>query len=157
MSIGNANFTPKDGRPAPAVGDRVRVYRNLPLFKHRVFSILAMDGPYKGLVLGYSRSVGLERVKFIVSEATRQKVLKGNRTVHAYAEGFIVGMSSTLPFAASGEMARKVTYNPYLAGHFYDRDNPDTPMINCRQIWTWGSDLIILEQVGTETQEQEAA
>lgn len=157
MSIGDADFTPKDGRPAPAVGDRVRVYRNLPLFKHRVFSIRAMDGPYKGLVLGYSRSVGLERVKFIVSEATRQKVLKGNRTVHAYAEGYIIGMSSRLPEAASGDAARKVTYNPYLAGHFYDRENPDAPMVNCNEIWTWGADLIIPEQAETEFQQLEVA
>jgi hypothetical protein len=147
MDAGAEAFTPREGRSAPAIGDRVRVYRNLPLFKHRVFSIMAMSGPCKGLVLGYSRVVGLERVTFKVSEATRQKVIAKNcRTVHAFAEGYIASLSSTLPDSCQGEDVGKITYNPFLSGHFYDRSNPGNPVKTADEIYTWGADLLCLDQ-----------
>ena len=115
MSIGSEIFTPRSGRQAPAIGDRVRVYRNLPLFKHQVFSILAMDGPNKGLVLGYCRVVGLKRVTFKVSEATRLKVVSKNcRTVHAFAEGYVESLSRELPDDCQGEDVERLTYNPFF-------------------------------------------
>lgn len=143
MSIGSEIFTPRSGRQAPAIGDRVRVYRNLPLFKHQVFSILAMDGPNKGLVLGYCRVVGLEGVTFKVSEATRLKVVSKNcRTVHAFAEGYVESLSRDLPDGCQGEDVERLTYNPFLAGHFYSRRSPNKPVHHASNIYTWGADLI---------------
>lgn len=143
MSIGIDPFTSREGRPAPAVGQRVRVYRNLPLFKHQVFSILAMDGPFKGMVLGYSRHVGLSDARFIVSEKTRQTVLKKNRrTVHAYCEGRVIGYSPNLPEQAEAEDAALITYNPFQSGHFHLRDAVDKPVATADEIWTCGANLI---------------
>lgn len=143
MKIGTADFTPREGRDAPKRGDRVRVYRNLPLFKHRVFSILAMDGPNKGLVLGYSRAVCLERVTFKVSQATREKVVQSQtRTVHAYAEGYFVSATSALPSECARLDVAKVTYNPFSQPHFYDRRTPEKAVWSAQRIWTWGADLI---------------
>jgi hypothetical protein len=79
-----------------------------------------MDGPNKGLVLGYCRVVELARVTFKVSEATRLKVVSKNcRTVHAFAEGYVESLSRDLPNGCQGEDVDRLTYNPFLAGHFY--------------------------------------
>lgn len=144
MEIGQQPFTSRSERPAPAVGDRVRVYRNLPLFKHRVFSIMAMDGPYKGLILGYSRAVCLERVSFKVSERTRLRVLRDNcRTVHAFAEGYVKALECELPDHCRSPGNLKLTYNPFLHGYFYDRERPEEPVWNAAEVWTWGADLVV--------------
>lgn len=151
MNFDDEVFIPRSGRPAPKTGDRVRVYRNLPLFKHRLFSILAMDGPYKGLVLGYSKAVCLEKVSLKVSERTRLKVVREKcRTVHAYAEGSLKELATSIPERCASERSNKITYNPFHCGYFYDRELPDKPVWDAPEIWTWGPDLIIPSLIGEE-------
>lgn len=129
------------GRPAPARGDRVRVYRNLN--KPTFFSILALDGPYKGKVLGYAPVVGMLNVRLKVSSKSREGVLsKGVRTVHAFAEGEFLALSDTLPAHIAGGEVSRVTYQPFVAGHFFDRDEPETAIWNLNEVWTQGPDLL---------------
>jgi len=53
-------------------------------------------------------------VKFIVSEAGRQRVLAtGKKNVHAYIEGDITGEAFPMGGAVS------VRYNPFRGSHFY--------------------------------------
>ena len=86
--------------------DRVRVYRNL---RRAIWSLL---DPRTGLVTGPQEALVLLDVRLIVSEATRQRVIRQNRrTVHAYAEG----RGSDEPVRVGGE---KLHYNPFQAGHF---------------------------------------
>ncbi len=137
-------FMPLKGRPAPLPGARVRVYRNLNLFEQQVFSILAMDGELKGKVLGYCKVVGLEDVTFKVSEKTRQKVVfERCRTVHSYAEGYVKELRNDLPHHCASGPTFRITYNPFLAGHFYDRQSPDRPVLFAAEVWTSGADLIV--------------
>ena len=144
MTPGHSAFKPRHGRPEPSIGDRVRVYRNLPLFKHQVFSIVAMDGPLNRLVLGYCKAVGLRQVTLKVSERTREKVLARNqRTVHAFAEGILSGLSDALPEHCLGADVARITYNPFTAGYFFDRAHPGQPISNAHEVWTWGADLLL--------------
>ena len=64
---------------------RVRVYYNL---NRAVWSIKAMEGEFKGRVIGYADAVVLSNAHTVVSEAGRQRVLRERRkNVHAYIEG----------------------------------------------------------------------
>lgn len=69
---------------------KVRVYYNL---NRDVWSIKAMEGEFKGKVIGYAGSVHLKDAKTIVSAAGRQRVLREKRkNVHAYIEGTLVNV-----------------------------------------------------------------
>ena len=84
----------------------VRVYRNL---RRAVWSLL---DPGTRLVIGHADELVLLDVRLIVSEATRQRVIRRHRrTVHAFAEGRV----SDEPVRLGGE---KLHYNPFEAGHF---------------------------------------
>ena len=70
------------------VGQRVFVYRNLT---RKCYSIRAMDGPQKGVVVGHANFIQLENCEFKVSEAGRQRVIRERRkNVHAGVIGDIV-------------------------------------------------------------------
>ena len=95
---------------------RVRIYRNLN--KPEFFSIVSMEGKLKGKVCGYAKSVLLEDFTFIVSEASRLRVLREQRrNVHAYCDGIITDASQSLQ---SVDSCRYITYNPYISSSFYD-------------------------------------
>lgn len=129
-------------RPEPELGSKVRVYRNLN--RPSLFSIVALEGEHKGRVLGYAAVVGLANVSLKVSEKQRQGVLKKQvRTVHAYAEGDIAGLASELPGRCVAGGQSTVTYQPYLAGHFFDRQHPDTPVWDLPEAWTSGANLVV--------------
>ena len=94
---------------------RVFVYYNL----HRhVWSIKALEGPQKGLVIGHSPTVLLQNAAGKVSQAGRARVLRERRKnvhagivgtlVHTEAEGYFPGL--------------EVTYNPYKYETFVDKD-----------------------------------
>ena len=93
-------------------GKPVRVYWN---FHRKCFSI-----QQNRLVIGYCNLVSLIDVKFTVSEAGRQRVLKGKtKNVHAYSVGMLqtpknrfwdIRFNPHAPF--------KVVYNPYKHTHF---------------------------------------
>lgn len=98
---------------------KVRVYRNLN--KPSFYSILAREGEFKGKVVGYARSVSLSSAKLVVSEASRQRILReGRKNVHAFCEGFITGAFDEIQDTSNHEY---ITYNPYAMGTFF---NPET-------------------------------
>lgn len=99
---------------------RVFVYYNL----HRhVWSIKALEGPQKGLVIGHSDTVLLQDAQGKVSEAGRKRVLRDRRKnvhagitgtlVHTGGEGFFPGL--------------EVTYNPYKYTTFVYKDVDTEP------------------------------
>lgn len=99
----------------------VRVYRNLN--KPEFYSILAKTGQNKGKVVGYAKSVRLIHAKTIVSEKSRQRVLKeGRKNVHAFCEGIIIDASNVIQDVDDKKI---ITYSPYKMGSFYDRLTED--------------------------------
>lgn len=130
-------------RAKPAIGDRVRVYRNLN--KPSFYSILAMSGENKGRVLGYSKAVHLTNIKFIVSAKTREKVVLNKcRTVHAYAEGDFAEALGCIPEKINRTEARRITYQPFIHGHFFDRAMPEIPLFNLPDGYLFGADCLSL-------------
>jgi len=139
-------------RPEPAPGARVRVYRNLN--RPTLFSVVALSGDHKGKVMGYAAVVGLANVSLKVSERQRQGVLvKQVRTVHAFAEGTLVEMTSELPESCKRQSSKVVTYQPFLAGFFFDRAAPDIPIRNLATAWSAGANLVV---PGEEMKERHA-
>lgn len=93
---------------------KVRVYFNL---HKRLFSV--QDAKTRRVVQ-HRFNLVLEDARFIVSERGRQRVLRDRRkNVHAFVEGYIK------PEVPRGRKWRKVSYNPYKAGHFVADDNPE--------------------------------
>lgn len=99
-------------------GQKVRVYRNLN--KPEFFSIMACTGECKGLVCGYARAVRVKDGSFIVSEKSRQRVLREkSRNVHAFVEGCLDDMAEFVQQLPLNDVLT-VSYNPYKMGSFYD-------------------------------------
>lgn len=102
-----------DNATAYLAGRRVRVYFNL---HRRMWSIQVRDGG-RWVVACHAHRVELRNVRFVVSEAGRQRVLRERRkNVHAYVEGEV---------DYRPECAEQVRYDPYRFGHFFDeRERP---------------------------------
>ena len=84
----------------------LRVYQNL---RRHDWSLL---DPKTNRVIGHRTELVLLDVTLIVSEKTRQRVIRDNRrTVHAYAAGVL---SEESPRAGG----LKLHYNPFLSGDF---------------------------------------
>ncbi len=98
---------------------RVFVYYNL----HRhLWSIKAMEGPQKGLVIGHSPTVLLSNARGKVSEAGRRRVLRDKqKNVHAGIVGTLVHTEAEGYFPGLTE----VTYNPYKYETFVDKDTEE--------------------------------
>jgi hypothetical protein len=121
---------------------KVRVYRNLN--KPEFYSILAREGADKGKVVGYARAVLLENCEFIVSSASRNRVLREKRkNVHAFCQGIIVDASETSQLLTGEETI--VTYNPYKMETFYKRIDDSPYSQKCNQALLQGSDVHITE------------
>jgi hypothetical protein len=119
---------------------KVRVYRNLN--KPAFFSIVALSGEFKNKVIAYSRAVLLENCQYRVSAASRNRVLKERRrNVHAYCDGILCDASNVLQ-TLDGE---HVTYNPYYAGHFFNRQTKQPQTAMSARVMLQGSDVIILD------------
>jgi len=88
--------------------NKVKVYKNLT---RNTWSIQ----DYKTRkVIGYSDNIRLENAKFVVSEKTRQRVLKeGKKYVHAFVVGELV---NNWTLTGSFETVR---YNPYMFEFFF--------------------------------------
>lgn len=141
MTIAPAAFQSFRGRPAPSASMKVRIYRNLN--RPSLFSIVALSGEHKGQVLGYAPVVGISNVVLKVSEKQRTGVLeKKVRTVHAFAEGNLVGLACELPEACRASTAKVITYQPFRAGHFFDRAAPEVPVYHEDEVWSAGSNLV---------------
>lgn len=125
---------------------RVRVYYNL---SRSVWSIKAMEGEFKGKVIGYAHSVLLRDAHTVVSEASRQRVLREQRkNVHAYIDGQLahahkyeerlmtpqierrgVVVQPCMPYRAIIErvhLLRSMYYNPYRVSHFVWHDTGES-------------------------------
>lgn len=117
-------------------GMRVRVYRNL--LKPSFFSIQAMEGQYKGKVVGYARAVGLERVTFVVSKKTWQRVSsEGVRTVFAFADGALVDCKAALPVG----FVERITLQPFERCYFFNRKRPHIPVTEAARGYLFGADF----------------
>jgi hypothetical protein len=95
---------------------KVRIYYNL----HRK-QLSVQSKTAKGWrVVNHASRVTLENVRFKVSEAGRQRVLRERKkNVHAFIEGDLVLDGGGDPIAAD----TLVSYNPYLRGSFYERNS----------------------------------
>jgi hypothetical protein len=102
---------------------RVRVYRNL---KHGRKAQPLYSVMHKGKVVDRVRQILLTDVRFVVNEAGRQRVLTEQRkNVHAFVEGEMVDDKGAYGIDASGRnLPVRISYNPYLAGHFLADDRP---------------------------------
>lgn len=107
------------------------IYRNLHKPGH-TYSLRAMEGEHKGLVIGYSPYFVVEGAKFVVNQAGRQRVLdSGHKNVHAGIVGNVtVAYDYTVVRKTSLESQQVryhmprclcvVKYNPHKAATFYD-------------------------------------
>ena len=88
--------------------NKVKVYKNLT---RNTWSIQ----DYKTRkVIGYSDNIRLENAKFVVSEKTRQRVLKeGKKYVHAFVVGELVDTWNLT------ESFEEVRYNPHIFDAFF--------------------------------------
>jgi hypothetical protein len=94
---------------------RVFVYYNL--HKH-TWSIRALDGPHKGLVIGHSDTVLLSDATGNVSQRGRERVIRDQcKNVHAGIVGTLVHREGEGYFPGS-----EVTYNPYKYKSFVYKD-----------------------------------
>ena len=85
-------------------GKTVKVYRNL---RTGTFSV-----QHQGLVVAHLETVHLLGVRFAVSEAGRQRVIRDKqKNVHAFLIGTLTDQAPAT--------AEAVSYNPYHAGHFF--------------------------------------
>lgn len=96
---------------------KVKVYKNL---KKDIFSIQ----DYKTRkVIGYSDNLRLENANFVVSEKTRQRVIKeGKKYVHAFVVGDMVTNWELT------EQFETVRYNPYMFDFFFTDGEKYTPV-----------------------------
>lgn len=104
---------------------RVFVYFNL---HKRVFSIKALEGPSKGIVIAHHDSVQLSDCTFKVSAAGRARVLVERRkNVHAGVVGMWAGESAV-------ERGTRVTYDPYKYGSFVVVDTPTSAVTHASEV-----------------------
>lgn len=93
-------------------GMRVGVYRHL---HKNAYSVVLMEGPYKGTVVAHTPEITISSAIPRVSEVGRQRALKLNRrSVHA----ILVGRFKSFKAQADAR-AECVTYNPQLRGEFF--------------------------------------
>ena len=89
---------------------KVKVYRNL----HRdQWSIVACDGPHKGLVVAHADELWIRWASFKVSSAGRERAIReGRKNVHAWIIGAAV-------FVGPPATARtRITYSPFKQDGF---------------------------------------
>ena len=92
-------------------GQRVQVYLNLHKTEDDGTKWYSLRDKATGKVIAHADQVHLTQVKFIVSEAGRQRVLKERRkNVHAVVEGNLVDQNLT--------KHKPVRYNPYYNENF---------------------------------------
>ena len=104
---------------------KVFVYYNL---HKKVFSVKALEGDRKGLVVAHVSQIGLTDVTFRVSEAGRQRVLRERKkNVHAGVVGQWSGLHDQ-------QGLEPVTYNPYKYSSFV-RQADETPVFQSPRAW----------------------
>ena len=87
---------------------KVKVYFNL---HKKLFSIVAMEGEEKGLVIGHTDYIELANPEFRVQQKGRDKVLREKRkNVHAYVTGYSCKLKPDNELSFEWLSA---SYNPY--------------------------------------------
>lgn len=106
------------------VGTKVRVYFNLHT---KLFSILAIEGAYRGKVVAHGNGIKLVGAKFIVNKCGQQKVRRTKtKNVHAYIEGTYIGITEE-------EFTEEAYYNPYLTDFFINSKSKET-LFNAKEV-----------------------
>lgn len=104
---------------------RVEVYRNLQRGKLSVRGVRAR-------VLSYEDLVFLRDVQLVVGQKGRERVLREKqKNVHAFARGDWCDLDD--PTFERWAEWMPVTYDPYVAGHFYPKDLG--PKSEVRSVW----------------------
>ena len=107
------------------------VYRNLNRKGH-VYSLKALEGPYKGRVVGYSSTITIKDPEFIVNPSGHRRALReSRRNVHAGVVGEVleygyVNFIHRLPHRIPTSFTRlrngiDITYNPWKYDTFIER------------------------------------
>lgn len=105
-----------DPERVTAHGDLIDCYRNLN--RANMFSIRLRTGTFKGLVSGHARAVVVRDPVFIIGEKSRQRVVaEQSRNVHAYVRGSFEDAYDGDLMSTEGLI--RVSYSPYVAGHFF--------------------------------------
>jgi len=101
----------------PAIGDRVKVHRNLHGPRDvRTYSVLAAEGTKSGLLVGHVTAILLADVSFVVQPAGRERTRREKaKNVHAFVIGRVVSFDETGP---SLSFPTRVTYDPYTDDEF---------------------------------------
>lgn len=108
---------------------KVFVYFNL---HKKCFSIKALEGQFKGLVIGHTNSVLLSDVTFKVSQAGRSRVLAEKRkNVHAGVVGHMADSDAHDVHSRYMMMGAAITYNPYKYTSFVQRST-EQPVHNAK-------------------------
>lgn len=77
---------------------------------------------HKQRVTGHAGGVILENVRFRVQEGVRQTVIKrGRKKPHAFVNGVLMQASDHI-WGLECDEGIQVSYNPYKAGYFYNRE-----------------------------------
>jgi hypothetical protein len=114
----------------------VQVYFNL---HKKVFSVRAMQGEKKGLVIAHMDKISIKNPHFKVSQAGRQRVLKEKRkNVHAFVQG---EMMDFIGFDTRFDPVLEVTYNPYKYEQFVIKTSDDVKAND------YGFEVVSLEAV----------
>lgn len=99
------------------IGEKVKVYYNLHT---HLFSIVSLEGEYKGKVVAHGNGIWLEDAKFTVNRKGQFKVrvtrVKG---VHAFIVGIFKG---TIDLT----LKRYAYYNPFITDYFIDYTTRET-------------------------------
>ena len=100
---------------------KVFIYWNLT---KSVWSVKALTGERKGLVIAHAKELALKNCLFKVSEKQRQGILKSKRkVVHAGVVGYL-----TDEHLNNNQKFISVTYNPYKFSTFVDRNDNSQPI-----------------------------
>ena len=114
------------------VGQRVFVYYNL---RSHLWSVKALTGPNKGLVIAHCRDLTLSNVTPRISEAGRQRVLRDKqKNVHAGLVGHWEALEYPYVHTAS------ITYNPYRAATFTYKGDCEA-YSGSKRAWLIGRDV----------------
>jgi hypothetical protein len=119
-------------------GQRVKVYRNL----HRGgYSVVALDGHNKGLVVAHAGRVVLTDVVFAVSEAGRRRVWREKKkNVHAYAMGRWSRAGGYASMVIAHKQHPQVFYSPYRNDTFHTLEGGGLQAVNRAKVLYLGDD-----------------
>lgn len=112
------------------LNNRYRVYQNL---NNGLFSIMAIGGEHKGLVVGHLDSLRLQNVEVLISKSGQKRAINsGVRTVHAYVVGTLTE-AHVNPSEAIAKKLRRISYNPFKNENFIYADNPHVAFSGCNE------------------------